>query len=305
MVAPNPVDALTWSVRHALGTLFLESFADPSGPGAPADLSSLDDRERYRLDVLASVTLGTAWAPPLLVIAVAAAFEWYCGHPAALEKFAGSIRAALAELVGHLDRQVERGDLDPAETDLPFVRDAAAGRCDRESIAAALDRALRLYRTGAHAPWRRLYEADCRTPYAVPVHAPTVYAALIRPYGYDEEEWEYDLGSLSPDLATLRRRVASDVIEYGDDVLVGYAEVSLVPAASREAGARQTEVCDAAIRETGGVESYDLHSFSAAGAGISEVVTDYPVEPHPAGPIVRQATVKLVLRRAIPLEPEP
>ena len=54
--------------------------------------------------------------------------------------------------------------------------------------------------------------------------------------------------------------------------------------------------------EAGGRSSYDLHSFTASGAGISEVVSDFPIEPHPAGPTVRQATVRLVLVRHIPLE---
>lgn len=305
MVAPNPVDVLTRRVRDALGTLFVESFAEASGvdsdPPAPVDRSSLTDRQLYRLDVLASVTFGFAWAPPLLAIAVSAAFEWYSRHPTALEGFAGAIRAALAEMVRHLDLLVERGDLDPAEADLPLVKDAAEGRAG-ESIGPAVEKAVCLYQTGAHAPRRRLYEADCRTPYFVPVDAPAVYAAVIRPYGYEEDEWEYDLGSLSPDLATLRRRISADFFALEDDVLIGFAEVSLAPAAAWEAGARQTDVCDAAVRQAGGRESYDLHSFMASGAGISETVSEYPIEPHPAGPIVRQATVRLVLVRHIPLE---
>ena len=305
MVAPNPVDVLTRRVRAALATLFVESFATPSGvesdPPAPVDRSSLTDRQLYRLDVLASVTFGFAWATPLLAIAVSAAFEWYTRHPAALEGFATAIRAALAELVRHLDDLVERGDLDPAEADLPLVRDAAEGRGGRESIGPAVEKAVRLFTRGADAPFRRLYEADYRTPYSVPVDAPTVYAAVIRPYGYEEDEWEYDLGSLSPDLATLRRRSSAGFFALGDDVLIGFAEVSLVPAARWEGGARQTDLCDAAVRKAGEIESYDLHSFMASGGGISETVSDYPIEPHPAGAIVRQATVKLVLVRHVPL----
>lgn len=64
------------------------------------------------------------------------------------------------------------------------------------------------------------------------------------------------------------------------------------------------DVCDTAVRQAGQRESYDLHSFTVSGAGISETVGDYPSEPHPAGPIVREATVRLVLVRHIPLEPD-
>lgn len=306
MVVPNPADVLTRRVRDALEALFVASFTERSGigsaPPAPVDRSSLTDRQRYHLDVLASVTFGFAWAPPLLAIAVSTAFEWYGGHPAALEGFAGSLRAALSEMVRHLGDLVDRGDLDSAEPDLQLVRHAAQGAASRESIATAVEDAFKLYSTGAYAPQRRLQEADFRTPYFVAVDAPSVYAAVIRPYGYDEDEWEYDLGSLSPDLVTLRRRSSAGFFALGDDVLVGFAEVSLHPAGAWEAGARQTEVCDAAVRETDGRESYDLHSFSASGAGICETVSDYPIEPHPAGPIVRQATVRLVLLRHIALE---
>jgi len=40
----------------------------------------------------------------------------------------------------------------------------------------------------------------------------------------------------------------------------------------------------------------------ADGAGICEVVTNYPIDPHPAGPIVRTATVRLVLVRVTLLD---
>jgi hypothetical protein len=130
-----------------------------------------------------------------------------------------------------------------------------------------------------------------------------VYAAVIRPDGYGQDEWEYDLGSLSPDLATARRRGSAGVYALDDEVLIGFAEVSLVPATGWE-GARQTDVCDTAVRRAGQRESYDLHSFTVSGAGISQTVSDYPIEPHPAGPIVREATVRLVLVRHIPVEAE-
>lgn len=306
MVAPNPVDLLTSRVRHALGGLFLQSFTSAaSGDSAPAsrEFSSLTDRQRYRLEVLAGFTFGIVSAPQLVTTAVEAALEWYGSHAEALESFEAEIRGALGGLAAELDRFVALGDLDASNPDLQVVKDAAEGRAARESVAPALEKALRLYRVGAHAPSQRLYEADCRTPYSVPVDGAIIYAALLRPYGYDEDEWEYDLGSLSPDLATLRRRIADGVLVHADDVVVGLAEVSLVPAASWEAGGRQTNVCDTAVRETGGVQSYDLHSFMASGAGICEVVTDYPIEPHPAGPIVGVTVVKLVLVREFPLEP--
>jgi hypothetical protein len=307
MVAPNPVDVLTRRVHEALATLFVESFAESprvdSDPPAPAERSSRTEQQRYRLDVLASVTLGLVWAAPLLATAVSAAFEWYTRHPTGLEGFTRAMRAALAEMVRHLDNLVERGDLDRAEADLPLVREAADGSTDRESIGAAVEKAIHLFRTAADAPRRRLYEEDCRTPYSVPVDAATVYAAVIRPDGYRQDEWEYDLGSLSPDLATARRRGSAGFYALDDEVLIGFAEVSLVPATGWE-GARQTDVCDTAVRQAGQRESYDLHSFTVSGAGISQTVSDYPIEPHPAGPIVREATVRLVLVRHIPLEAE-
>jgi hypothetical protein len=307
MVAPNPVDVLTRRVREALATLFVESFAESfradSDPPPPADRSSRTEQQRYRLDVLASVTLGLVWGAPLLATAVSAAFEWYTRHPTGLEGFTRGIRAALAEMVRHLDDLVRRGDLSAAEADLPLVRDAAAGRTGPESLGSAVEKAIGLFRTGADAPWRRRYEADCRTPYFVPVDAATVYAAVIRPDGYRQDEWEYDLGSLSPDLATARRRGSAGFYALDDDLLIGFAEVSLVPATGWE-GARQTDVCDTAVRQAGQRESYDLHSFTVSGAGISDTVGDYPTEPHPAGPIVREATVRLVLVRHIPLEPD-
>lgn len=304
MVAPNPLDVLTIRVRHALGRLFMESFTSvPSADAAPGprDLGSLSDRQRYRVEVLGGFTFGLVSAPQLVATAVEAAFQWYASQADALETFAGEIRAALADLAGDLDRLVSLGDLDPSAPDLQFVKDVAHGRAPRESIAPALGKAVRMHQVGTHAPSQRLYEADCRTPYSVPVDGAIVYAALLRPHGYAEDEWEYDLASLSPDLATLRRRIAAGFIEHAGDVVVGFAEVSLVSAASWEGGGRQSDVCDAAVREAGGVESYDLHSFMVSGAGISHVVSDYPIEPHPAGPIVREAKVKLVLARGIPL----
>jgi hypothetical protein len=306
MVAPNPVDVLTRRVRHALGDLLFTAFTSEAAgevePHPAEELAALTDRQRYRLDVLATVTFGFAWAPPLLAIAITTAFEWYGRHEEPVARFAEAIRTALAEMVPHLAGLVERGDLDPEEGDLGLVRGAADGRSERQDAGPTVEKAIRLYRGGASAPWRRLYEADCRTPYTVPVAAATIYAVLIRPCGYDEDDWEYDLGTLSPDLATLRRRFQADVGEFCDDVPVGLAEVSLVPAAAWEAGARQTDVCDAAVRAAGGVESYDLHSFNAAGAGISEIVSDFPIDPHPAGLIARTATVRLVLVRQISLD---
>ncbi len=303
MVAPNPVDVLTRRVRDALRALSVNAFAEaPRLTPVPDEPPSRTDREQYRLGVLASVTFGLAWAAPLLRIAASTAFDWYRSYPTALEGFAAALQASLAEMVRHLEALVDRGDLDPAEPGLQLVKDAAEGLAERDSLAEAVEKAVRLYETGAHAPVHRLYVADCRTPYSVPLEAPTVYVGVIQPTGYEDGEWEYDLGSLSPDLATLRRRISAGFMDRGDDALVGLAEVLLVPAAANEDGASQTEICDAAVRAAAGRESYDLHSFMAAPAGISEIVSDYPIEPHPAGPIVRKAIVRLVLVRHIPLQ---
>jgi len=306
MVAPNPEDVLTSRVRRALVALLVASLdADPPAdgevategdPGAP-----LDRRQLYGRHVLASVVLGYAWAPALLSTAITAALDWFVAHERALEAFEAEVRRAIGEMVPDLARLADAGDLDPSSPSLVLVSDAAEGRTPRLNLGRAVEATINLYREGVRAPWRRLHEADCRTPYAVPVLAPTAFVAVIRPYGYEEGEWEYDLGTLSPDLATLRRRVARDG-DHGDDVIVGYAEVRLRPAVAGENPERQTDTCDAAVREQGGVASYDLHSFMADGAGICEVVTNYPIDPHPAGPIVRTATVRLVLVRVTLLD---
>jgi hypothetical protein len=300
MVAPNPEDVLTSRIREALRALLAASLKSPAPHvKGPRSFHPRDAQQEESHRILASVILGHAWAPQLLSTAITRALELFVRHEQALAEFVAAVRCALGEAVPHLDRMVDDGDLDRSAPDLELVRAAAEGGTPAPSIARAVEVAAILCREGRIAPRKRRYEADCRTPYSVPVDAPTVFAAVIRPFDYDEGEWEYELGSLSPDLATLRTRIAESLGD--DDDLVGYAEVHLEPATDTE-GSRQTDICDAAIRVQNGVASYDLHSFLVAGAGISEVVTDYPIEPHPAGPIARTATVRLTLVRHIPLD---
>jgi hypothetical protein len=152
----------------------------------------------------------------------------------------------------------------------------------------------------------------------VPVSAPTIFLALLREAPEDEEAtpparvdtagamesgaWEYDLATASPTLAILRDRVARIYRDPDDFVTFGFAEVRLAPAAGTPETFRQTDVCDVAVRTTGGVESYDLHSLACSPHGPSETIEEYAIVPHPAGKVVGAATVRLVMLRAIGLD---
>lgn len=60
-------------------------------------------------------------------------------------------------------------------------------------------------------------------------------------------------------------------------------------------------MCDVPVRGRNETEFYDLHSFAAAPHGPSEFIDRFPIDPHPAGPVLRSETVRLTPKRTFPL----
>lgn len=321
MIGPSPTALLTSRIRQALAALPIAGLHEPdtvvpSPPGAP---ETGRPSGRYRAEVLRDVISGRVWAPELLAIAVGAACDILSHGASPADRFEQRIHAALAGFWPELQAMADRGDLDSSDPELGRLRTVIdGGTVSGEDLSAVVRAAFRLHWTGSNAPRMRLYEADRRTPYTVPVSAPTIFLALLREAPEDEGAapaarvdaagamesgaWEYDLATASPTLAILRDRVARIYRDPDDFVTFGFAEVRLAPAAGTPETFRQTDVCDVAVRATGGVESYDLHSLACSPHGPSETIEEYAIVPHPAGEVVGAATVQLVMLRAIGLD---
>lgn len=320
MIEPSPTALLTSRIRHALAALPIAGLHEPDTvvPSSPAVPETGRPNGRYRAEVLRDVITGRVWAPDLLAIAVGAAWDILSHGASPADRFKQRIQAALAGFWPALQAMADRGDLDANAPELGRLRAVIdGGTVSGEELSAMVRAAFRLHWTGSNSPRMRLHEADRCTPYTVPVSAPTIFLALLREAPDDEAAtpaervhaagamesgaWEYDLATASPTLAILRDRVARIYRDPDDFVTFSFAEVRLAPAAGPADTFRQTGVCDVAVRATGGLESYDLHSLACSPHGPSETIEEYPIVPHPAGEVVGAATVRLVMLRAIGL----